>query len=204
MRGCRRSGDEDRAISRGRQRLERVAIRHTVGMDDKVEGEGGVADANENAGARYFKLKLNGDPEHDAARLTGSARNSRRCRSIQASRWMPTSNMPISRRLCATCRTPRSRRALSRSAASLLYIEQPMPPRYHAGNRRSTRSPPRLHHRLRPRFLRPRSRRLAAASGYRGISSKSCKGIYKSIHQRDPAPPNGARLEKVLESPART
>ena len=28
----------------GRQRLERVAIRHTVGMDDKVEGEGGVAD----------------------------------------------------------------------------------------------------------------------------------------------------------------
>ena len=28
----------------GRKRLERVAIRHTVGMDDKVEGEGGVAD----------------------------------------------------------------------------------------------------------------------------------------------------------------
>ena len=46
----------------GRQRLERVAIRHTVGMDDKVEGEGGVADIRENAGARYFKLKLNGDP----------------------------------------------------------------------------------------------------------------------------------------------
>ena len=39
-------GDED--ISRflgSRRRLERVAIRHTVGMDDKVEGEGGVADA---------------------------------------------------------------------------------------------------------------------------------------------------------------
>ena len=46
----------------GRKRLERVAIRHTVGMDDKVEGEGGVADIRENAGARYFKLKLNGDP----------------------------------------------------------------------------------------------------------------------------------------------
>ena len=46
----------------GRKRLERVAIRHTVGMDDKIEGEGGVADARENAGARYFKLKLNGDP----------------------------------------------------------------------------------------------------------------------------------------------
>src|SRR5947209_6755705 len=53
----------------GRRRLERVAIRHTVGMDDKVEGEGGVADRRENAGARYFKLKLNGDPAHDADRL---------------------------------------------------------------------------------------------------------------------------------------
>ena len=45
-----------------RKRLERVAIRHTVGLDDKLEGEGGVADINENAGARYFKLKLSGDP----------------------------------------------------------------------------------------------------------------------------------------------
>ena len=60
-------GDDDIAqFLAGRKRLERVAIRHTVGMDDKVEGEGGVADAKENAGARYFKLKLNGDPEHDA------------------------------------------------------------------------------------------------------------------------------------------
>ena len=49
--------------------LPRVAIRHTVGLDDKVEGEGGVADPSENSGARYFKLKLNGDPEADAARL---------------------------------------------------------------------------------------------------------------------------------------
>src|SRR5450631_1473447 len=30
------------------RRLERVAIRHTVGLDDKIEGEGGVADAHEN------------------------------------------------------------------------------------------------------------------------------------------------------------
>src|SRR4029079_7601962 len=52
-----------------RKRLERVAVRHTVGMDDKVEGEGGCADSRENAVARYFKLKLNGDPAHDADRL---------------------------------------------------------------------------------------------------------------------------------------
>ena len=53
-----------------RKPLERVAIRHTVGLDDAIEGEGGVADAKENSGARYFKLKLNGDPDADAARLT--------------------------------------------------------------------------------------------------------------------------------------
>jgi len=49
--------------------LPRVAIRHTVGLDDGIEGEGGVADVRENAGARYFKLKLSGDPEADAKRL---------------------------------------------------------------------------------------------------------------------------------------
>src|SRR6202166_832757 len=58
----------------GRRRLERVAIRHTVGLDDRVVGEGGVADARENSGARYFKLKLNGNPETDAARLAGIGR----------------------------------------------------------------------------------------------------------------------------------
>ena len=71
MRGCRAiSAMSDISRIPGRpRRLERVAIRHTVGMDDKVEGEGGVADPQENAGARYFKLKLNGDPDADAARL---------------------------------------------------------------------------------------------------------------------------------------
>ncbi len=62
--------DEDIAqfLARSR-RLERVAIRHTVGLDDRIEGTCGVADTGENAGARYFKLKLNGDPDADAARL---------------------------------------------------------------------------------------------------------------------------------------
>ena len=49
------------------KRLERVAIRHTVGMDDPVEGEGGVADPQRKRRRRYFKLKLNGDPDADAS-----------------------------------------------------------------------------------------------------------------------------------------
>ena len=63
------SDDEIATFLASRRRLDRVAVRHTVGMDDKVEGKGGVADPAENAGARYFKLKLNGDPLADAARL---------------------------------------------------------------------------------------------------------------------------------------
>src|SRR5262249_12972912 len=63
------SDSEIASFVSSRRRLERVAIRHTVGLDDKIEGEGGVADQKENAGARYFKLKLGVDPEADTARL---------------------------------------------------------------------------------------------------------------------------------------
>src|SRR5258706_1604991 len=55
--------DEDIAqFLAGRQRLERGAARHIVGLDDKVEDAGGGADTNENAGARHFKHKLKREP----------------------------------------------------------------------------------------------------------------------------------------------
>jgi L-alanine-DL-glutamate epimerase-like enolase superfamily enzyme len=163
----------------GRARLERVAIRHTVGLDDKVEGMGGVADIKENAGARYFKLKLNGDPLADAARL------------IRIGTELAT--LPHDYRVTLDAneqyadlaglgalvdRLDRDS-ALEPIATKLLYIEQPMP---------------------RDIFRRSPLGSLAArdfiideaddcydafpaarALGYRGISSKSCKGIYKSI-----------------------
>src|SRR5262249_56008601 len=53
----------------GRQRLARVAVRHTVGLTDKIEGDGGVSDVSATSGARFFKLKLGGDPDVDCARL---------------------------------------------------------------------------------------------------------------------------------------
>ena len=148
------SSDED--VSRflaGRKRLERVAIRHTVGMDDKVEGEGGVADPKENAGARYFKLKLNGDPEHDAARLIriGS--------ELAALPYDYQRHAGCQRAICRSRRAWRAGRRLDRDAAlrpiaaKLLYIEQPMP-------RDITRQSPlgalgaaRFHHRRGRRFL---------------------------------------------------
>jgi hypothetical protein len=162
-----------------RRRLERVAIRHTVGLDDKVEGEGGVADSKENAGARYFKLKLGGDVEADTARL------------IRIGRELLT--LPCDYRVTldaneqyadlAALGTLIDRldggSALKPIASKLLYVEQPMP-------RDITKASP-LGALARRDFIIDEADDsydafpLARALGYRGISSKSCKGLYKSI-----------------------
>jgi hypothetical protein len=189
--------DEDIArFLAGRQRLERVAIRHTVGLDDKVEGAGGVADPNENAGARYFKLKLNGDPEHDAARL------------IRIGKELATLPYDYSVTLDANeqyadlaglsvlvDRLDRDS-ALRPIAARLLYIEQPMP-------REITRQSP-LGGLARRDFIIDEADDsygafpVARGLGYRGISSKSCKGIYKSIVNATRAAKWSGRSEKFF------
>ena len=172
--------DEDITEFLGRcVRLERVAIRHTVGLDDRIEGEGGIVDTRENAGARYFKLKLNGDPEHDIARLT---RIGRQLSTLPHDyRVTLDANEQYSDLAALRALIGRLDRdgALAPIAGKLLYIEQPMP------REMTTRAP-----------LGALSERdfiideaddsyqafpAARALGYRGISSKSCKGIYKSI-----------------------
>ncbi|MGY3491750.1 hypothetical protein [Bradyrhizobium sp. USDA 4502] len=173
---------DDAAIARflsTRKRLERVAVRHTVGMDDKVEGEGGVADRNENAGARYFKLKLNGDPEHDAARLARIG-----CELAKlpyATRITLDANEQYADLAALNALVDRLDHdaALQPIRANLLYIEQPMP-------RDITRASP-LGKLAAHGFIIDEADDCydafpqARALGYRGISSKSCKGIYKSI-----------------------
>jgi L-alanine-DL-glutamate epimerase-like enolase superfamily enzyme len=164
---------------RGRRRLERVAVRHTVGMDDQVEGEGGVADTHENAGARYFKLKLNGDPEADAARLIRIGAELARLPHDYSVTLDANEQYADLAALVALAERLDRDTALKPIAEKLLYIEQPMP-------RDIFRQSP----------LGQLSRRdiiideaddsydafpAARALGYRGISSKSCKGIYKSI-----------------------
>jgi hypothetical protein len=173
-------GDEDitRFLARCR-RLERVAIRHTVGLDDRIEGEGGVADAGENSGARYFKLKLNGDPEHDAARLLRIGRELARLPYDYRVTLDANEQYASLAALGELADRLDKDGALTPIAAKLLYIEQPMP-------RESFRQSP-LGALVRRDVIIdeaddcydafPAARDL----GYRGISSKSCKGIYKSI-----------------------
>jgi hypothetical protein len=162
----------------GRRRLERVAIRHTVGLDDKVEGAGGVADHKENTGARYFKLKLNGDPEADGARLIRIGKELATLAHDYRVSLDANEQYADLTALGVLVARLHNDSALKPIAAKLLYIEQPMP-------RDITRQSPLGQ--LGCDFIVdeaddsydafPAAREL----GYRGISSKSCKGIYKSI-----------------------
>ncbi|WP_439363847.1 hypothetical protein ACNJYD_27220 [Bradyrhizobium sp. DASA03005] len=173
------TGAEITGFLKTRTPLPRVAIRHTVGLDDKIEGEGGVADARENGGAHYFKLKLSGDPEADAARLARIGKELGKLdRDYKVSLDANEQYADLVALRALVGRLDRDQ-ALQPIAGRLLYIEQPMP---RDGTRETALGP-----------LAARDFIIDEADdaydafpamrplGYRGISSKSCKGLYKSI-----------------------
>jgi hypothetical protein len=173
------SGDEIATFLASRRRLDRVAVRHTVGMDDKVEGEGGVADPADNAGARYFKLKLGGDPLADTARLIQIGKELGKLPYDYKVTLDANEQYADLTALAALVASLDHDSALQPIAAKLLYIEQPMP-------REIFRQSP-LGALTRRDFIIDEADDAydafpaAKALGYRGISSKSCKGIYKSV-----------------------
>jgi len=170
--------DIDRFLA-GRKRLPRVAVRHTVGMEDKVQGAGGVADTGENSGARYFKLKLRGDPDADVARLILIGRELAALPHDYSVTLDANEQYADLGALGALVDRLDSDRALEPIVSKLLYIEQPMP-------REVTRRSP-LGRLSRRDFIIDEGDDsydafpAARALGYRGVSSKSCKGLYKSI-----------------------
>ena len=161
------------------RRRDRVAIRHTVGLDDRLEGAGGVADINENSAARYFKLKLAGNPEADAARLVRIGRelaalpNAYNVTLDANEQYADLGDLRILVDRLSKDTT------LAPIASRLLYVEQPMP-------RDLTRATPLGGVALYDFIIDEADDSYdafvaARALGYRGISSKSCKGIYKSV-----------------------
>ena len=173
-----RDDDVARFLARSR-RVERIAIRHTVGLDDTIEGKGGIADKEENAGARYFKLKLNGDPQSDAARLIRIGNELAALPHDYRVTLDANEQYADLAALRALIARLKGDSALSPITAKLLYIEQPMP-------RDITRASP-LGEVASSDFIIDEADDsydafpAARALGYRGISSKSCKGLYKSI-----------------------
>jgi len=177
-------------------RLERVAVRHTVGLDDKIDGEGGVTDATQNAGARYFKLKLNGDVEHDVSRLIRIGRDLARLPHNYRVTLDANEQYTDLVALRALIDRLDHDRALAPIATRLLYVEQPMP-------RDITGQSP-LGALAGRNFIIDEADDsynafpLARALGYHGVSSKSCKGIYKSVVNATRAAKWSAGAEKFF------
>jgi hypothetical protein len=144
-----------------------------------VEGEGGVADPRENAGARYFKLKLSGDPAADAARL---ARIGKELDTLgRDSKVTLDANEQYADLAALEALMDRLDHdaALRPIAARLLYVEQPMPRDI---TRQSPLGPLASHGFIIDEADDSYDAFAAArALGYCGISSKSCKGLYKSV-----------------------
>jgi hypothetical protein len=163
-----------------RQPLARVAVRHTVGMLDPLEGPGGLEEIVATYGCRHFKIKLNGDPAADAARLAAIEAELRRIGADYRATVDANEQYADLASLAALCDTLETDAALAGLAARLLYIEQPLP------REMALQTPLGA---LAERFAFiideaddhyaafPEARRL----GYRGISSKACKGLYKSL-----------------------
>jgi hypothetical protein len=169
---------------------EAIAVRHTVGLVDAITADDvesriddGLPETLEEAiafyGNRYFKLKVSGDPDADAARMlriaavlerlpdytiTLDGNEQYRDAESAATFWRELESNPSTRRL----------------AAATLYIEQPLP--------RAATLDTDVHAlaALRPLLIDEADGTLDAfprslACGYTGVSSKQCKGVYKSL-----------------------
>jgi hypothetical protein len=161
------------------QPAQSIAIRHTVGLLDDLEGAGGLAEEIRRAALRYFKIKIGGDVAADLDRL----RSVTALLAAQAPDFRATldaNEQYDAARFADLLEGLVADPALKPLRDALFYIEQPF-------DRRTTFDAP-----LKAAFLAhpliideadgdygafPR----AASLGYRGVSSKSCKGLYKSL-----------------------
>ncbi|HVR57940.1 MAG TPA: hypothetical protein VMT72_14085 [Pseudolabrys sp.] len=166
----------------GRKVSQRIAVRYTIGMLDTLDS---VREAI-RAKYRFFKIKLCGDPEKDRVRLSELAA------LLGDSDYQATLDANEQYRsigdLDTLLKALQTDTALEALAARLLYIEQPFA-------RENTWNFDLRSLATRVAFIIdeaddsydafPRAKIL----GYRGVSSKSCKGLYKSLL-------NGARAAR--------
>jgi hypothetical protein len=173
-----------------------IHARHTVGLVDPITA-GDLADAPraddglpetladvvETYGHAYYKVKVGGDVRQDVERLTAIARvlDTRRARyhvTLDGNEQYDDVDAALE-----LWRTIDATPPLRRLAASTIFIEQPI---------RRTRALDADVSRLaahRPVIIDESDAEigsfvLARARGYTGVSSKTCKGLYKSILNR--------------------
>jgi hypothetical protein len=169
-----------------------VAARHTVGLVDPI----GASDARErvNDGLpetleeviaryrhRYFKLKLSGDPAADLERLARIAAVLDRIPGDYFTTLDGNEQYEHMAGVAELWKAMKSDTRLRRLAESVLFLEQPVK-RQHALERpvAGIDKPVIIDESDDSLEAFPRARAL----GYKGVSSKTCKGLYKSLINR--------------------
>ena len=160
-----------------RNPTSRILIRHTVGMLDPLDD---LAVVHAESGCRYFKVKLSGDPVADRDRLASIIETLTDLGVDYRLTLDANEQYQSHEALAALVDALLNDEALETVAQHLLYIEQPLP-------REKTWDMPLGNLGKSFAFIIdeadssydafPRAIKL----GYRGVSSKSCKGIYKSL-----------------------
>src|ERR1700682_3642547 len=181
--------DLDRFLS-GLKSASRIAARHTVGMldpittHDALDGVGdGLPETLEQViaayGNRYFKIKLGGNPDADLRRLTEIAVV---LDSLPEYTVTLDANEQFAdlRAIAEFWRRLAAPPSLSRLTAATLYLEQPFPSTLTLETDVAETAC------SKPLLIDESDATLdafpaARALGYSGVSSKSCKGIYKSL-----------------------
>ncbi len=166
-----------------------VAARHTVGLVDVIAGHpgqvnDGLPESLEEVvaayGHTYFKLKVGGDPDADLARLTEIAAVLDTIDTAYVVSLDGNEQYNDLGALQALWRKMTEAPALKRLVASILFIEQPITRAHALDADVSALSA------IKPVIVDESDDGLdvfprAKALGYRGVSSKCCKGLYKSI-----------------------
>ncbi len=173
-----------------REMRSRIAARHTIGMldpiaalDERNGGGDGLPETLEEViaayGNRYFKIKLGGNIESDLRRLVEIAGVLDRLPdyvvTLDGNEQLPDV-ATIDEFWRAVAATP----SLDRLAGATLYLEQPLPRSLALETDVSEVA------KWKPLLIDESDATLAAfpaacSLGYTGVSSKSCKGLYKSV-----------------------
>jgi L-alanine-DL-glutamate epimerase-like enolase superfamily enzyme len=168
---------------------DRIAARHTVGLVDPITKadqrvNDGLPETLEEVIARYghrwFKLKVGGDVKADVERLGQIAAVLDRIPEPYHASLDGNEQYADVQGVLELWRAIRSHPRLARLAASIVFIEQPIKRQNALAADVSELS------REKPVIIDESDDSLdafprAKALGYRGVSSKTCKGIYKSL-----------------------
>lgn len=180
------SDNEIEGFLSSRQPQNSLFVRHTVGLVDPVDS---IEPLVRSQGLRYFKLKLGGDPEADRLRLIDIARTLDALTPDYRITLDANEQYRDASALKSLADALLHDEALVSANQRLIYIEQPLP------REASFEAPLGDVGKSFAVIIDEADDNYAAfpkaiALGYRGISSKSCKGLYKSLL-------NGARAARM-------